>query len=48
MNIYKISLLDHARAFDLELFASTEEEAMAMAYREEPNMVIKRVVCLTA
>jgi hypothetical protein len=48
MNIYKISLLDHERSFDLELFAATEEEAMAMAYREEPNMVIKRVVCLTA
>ena len=48
MNIYKISLLDYDRAFDLEMFASTEEEAKAMALREEPYMTITKVVCLTA
>lgn len=48
MHIYKVSLLDYARAFDLELFASTEEEAKAMALREEPYMNITKVVCLTA
>jgi len=47
MNIYKVSLLDYARAFDLELFASTEEEAKAMALREEPHMNITKIVCLT-
>jgi hypothetical protein len=48
MNIYKISLLDYARAFDLEMFASTEEEAREMAMREEPDMNITKVVCLTS
>jgi hypothetical protein len=48
MNIYKISLLDYARAFDLEIFATSEEEAKSMAMREEPNMNITKVVCLTA
>jgi len=47
MNIYKVSLLDYDRAFDLEIFAQTEEEAKAMALREEPHMTIQRVVCLT-
>jgi len=48
MNIYKISLLDYDRSLDLEMFASTEEEAKAMALREEPHMTITKVVCLTA
>jgi hypothetical protein len=48
MNIYKISLLDYDRAFDLEMFASSEQEARDMAMREEPNMNITKVVCLTA
>ena len=48
MNIYKISLLDYARAFDLEMFASTEKEAREMAMREEPDMNITKVVCLTS
>jgi hypothetical protein len=48
MNIYKVSLLDYARAFDLELFAQNEDEAQLMALREEPNMTITNVVCLTA
>ena len=48
MNIYKISLLEYARSFDLEVFASTEEEARALAMREEPNMNITKVVCLTS
>lgn len=48
MNIYKVSLLDYARAFDLEIFAQNEEEAKSMALREEPHMTIKKVVCLTA
>lgn len=47
MHIYKVSLLDYDRAFDLQLFASTEEEARAMAMREEPHMNITKVVCLT-
>jgi hypothetical protein len=47
MNIYKISLLDYDRAFDLEIFASTEEDAKSIAMREEPNMNITKVVCLT-
>jgi len=47
MNIYKVSLLDYARAFDLELFATTEEEARSMAMREEPHMNITKIVCLT-
>ena len=47
MNIYKLSLLDYARSFDLEVFASTEEEAKAIAMREEPHMNITKVVCLT-
>jgi len=47
MNIYKISLLEYARAFDLEVFADNEEEARAMALREEPDMNITKVVCLT-
>jgi hypothetical protein len=47
MNIYKVSLLDYARAFDLELFATTEEQARAMALKEEPHMNITKVVCLT-
>lgn len=48
MNIYKLSLLDNNRAFDLEIFATTEDEAKAIAIREEPNMTIQKVVCLTA
>jgi hypothetical protein len=48
MNIYKISLLDYDRAFDLEMFASTEEEARSMALREEPHMTITKIVSLTA
>ena len=47
MNIYRVSLFDYDRAFDLEIFAQTEEEAKAMALREEPYMTIQRVVCLT-
>ena len=47
MNIYKVSLLDYDRAFDLEMFASSEEEAKAMALREEPHMTIQKIVCLT-
>jgi hypothetical protein len=43
MNIYKISLLEYARAFDLEVFADNEEEARAMALREEPNMNVIRL-----
>ena len=48
MNIYKVSLLDYDRAFDLQLFANNEEEARAMAMREEPHMTIQNVICLTA
>jgi hypothetical protein len=48
MNIYKLSLLDDNRAFDLEIFAPTEDEAKDIATREEPNMTIQKVVCLTA
>ncbi len=48
MNIYKISLLDYDRAFDLEIFAPTEDQAKAIATREEPHMTIQKVVCLTA
>ena len=47
MNIYKISLLEYARAFDLEVFANNEEEARAMALREEPDMNITKVIRLT-
>jgi hypothetical protein len=47
MNIYRVSLLDYADSFDLDIFAQTEDEAKAMALREEPNMNITRVVCLT-
>lgn len=47
MNIYKVSLLDYATAFDLDIFASTEEEAREMAMKEEPHMNITKVVCLT-
>ena len=47
MNIYKISLLEYARAFDLEVFANNEEEARALAMREEPNMNITKITCLT-
>jgi hypothetical protein len=47
MNIYKVSLLDYDRAFDLQLFATSEENARKMAMREEPNMNITKVVCLT-
>jgi hypothetical protein len=47
MNIYKISLLEYARAFDLEVFASSEEEAKAIAMREEPHMNITKITCLT-
>jgi len=48
MNIYKVSLLDYATAFDLDIFASTEKEARAMAQAEEPDMQITKVVCLTS
>ena len=48
MNIYKISLLDYDRAFDLDIFASTEDEAKSMAMLEEPHMNITKVVCLTS
>ena len=47
MNIYKVSLLDYDRAFDLEIFAPTPEEAKAIALREEPHMTVTKVVCLT-
>lgn len=47
MNIYKISLLEYARAFDLEVFADNEDEAKAIAMREEPNMNITKIICLT-
>jgi len=47
MNIYKISLLEYARAFDLEVFATSEEEAKAIAMREEPYMNITKIICLT-
>lgn len=47
MNIYKISLLEYARAFDLEVFANNEEEAKAIAMREEPHMNITKITCLT-
>jgi hypothetical protein len=47
MHIYKISLIDSDRSFDLEMFASTEDQARSMAMREEPNMTITKVVCLT-
>ena len=48
MNIYRVSLLDYATAFDLDIFASTEKEARAMALAEEPKMNITKVVCLTS
>lgn len=47
MHIFRISLLDYAKAFDLDIFASTEKEAREMAMREEPKMNITKVVCLT-
>ena len=47
MHIFRVSLLDYATAFDLDIFASTEKEAKAMAQAEEPNMNITKVVCLT-
>ena len=47
MHIYKISLIDYDRSFDLEMFASTEDQARSMAMQEEPNMTITKVVCLT-
>jgi hypothetical protein len=47
MHIYRVSLLDYDNSFDLDLFAQTEEEARSMASKEEPNMTITRVVCLT-
>ena len=48
MHIYRVSLLDYDNSFDLDLFAQTEEEARSMASKEEPNMTITRVVCLTS
>jgi hypothetical protein len=48
MNIYRVSLLDYATAFDLDIFASTEKEARSMAMKEEPKMNITKVVCLTS
>jgi len=39
--------LDYATAFDLDIFASTADEAKAMAMKEEPNMSVTRVVNLT-
>jgi hypothetical protein len=47
MHIFRVSLLDYATAFDLDIFASTEKEARAMAQAEEPKMNITKVVCLT-
>jgi len=47
MDIYRVSLLDYATAFDLDIFAESESEAKAMAQAEEPNMNITRVICLT-
>lgn len=47
MNVYTVSLLDHDRSFHLDIMAATEEEAKAIAMREEPNMTITRVDCLT-
>ena len=47
MHIFRVSLLDYATAFDLDIFASTPEEARAMAQTEEPKMNITKVVCLT-
>ena len=47
MHIFRVSLLDYATAFDLDIFASTEKEARAMALEEEPKMNITKVVCLT-
>ena len=48
MNIYKVSLLDYAKAFDLEIFAQNQDEAKLMALIEEPDMQITKVVCLTS
>ena len=47
MDIYRVSLLDYATAFDLDIFAENETQARAMALEEEPNMNVTRVVCLT-
>ena len=47
MHIFRVSLLDYATAFDLDIFASTEKEARAMSQAEEPKMNITKVVCLT-
>ena len=47
MDIYRVSLLDYDNSFDLDLFAQTEEEARSMAFKEEPNMNVTRVICLT-
>jgi len=47
MHIFRVSLLDYATAFDLDIFASTEKEARSMAQAEEPKMNITKVVCLT-
>lgn len=48
MHIFRVSLLDYATAFDLDIFASSEKEARAMAMNEEPKMNITNVVCLTS
>ena len=40
--------MDYDRAFDLDIFASTEDEAKSMAMLEEPHMNITKVVCLTS
>ena len=47
MHIFRVSLLDYATAFDLDIFAESKDEAKAMALKEEPNMNVTRVVCLT-
>ena len=46
MNIYRVSLLDYDNSFDMDIFAMTEDEAKAIAIKEEPNMTITRIVNL--
>lgn len=47
MNVYTVTLLDYDKYLHLDIMAATEEEAKAMALREEPHMTIKSIVCLT-
>jgi hypothetical protein len=52
MHIFRISLIyipdgPVIEGFDIDVFASTGEEAVTIAEREHPDMVISKVVCRT-